>query len=403
MAEAAILGFGTVGSGVYEIIKNSDFSGVVGDDLNVKYILDIRDFNNDEIKPLLTKDFNDILNDDEVSVVCEVMGGLHPAYEFTKQLLQKGVSVATSNKELVATYGAELLEIARANNASYMFEASVGGGIPIIRPMTICTKANIIERIAGILNGTTNYILNEMLEKGKSFDEALSDAQEKGYAERNPAADIEGHDACRKLAILSSMAWGKCVDYNEIPTEGIVNITAEDVSYAKALNCAIKLIGYAELDEDNKIYARVSPMMVSQKVPLSSVDGVFNAVMLKGNYLGDAMFYGRGAGKEATASAVVADMLDCARHLDTKKHNIVWELDNENIMANADEKVLSFFIRCSDTIENIEKQFDDVTYIKLDNMNDEVAFTIKNIQQKKLDAGLGALNNVISCIRLLEE
>ena len=199
------------------------------------------------------------------------------------------------------------------------------------------------------------------------------------------------------------MAWGKCVDYNEIPTEGIVNITAEDVSYAKALNCAIKLIGYAELDEDNKIYARVSPMMVSQKVPLSSVDGVFNAVMLKGNYLGDAMFYGRGAGKEATASAVVADMLDCARHLDTKKHNIVWELDNENIMANADEKVLSFFIRCSDTIENIEKQFDDVTYIKLDNMNDEVAFTIKNIQQKKLDAGLGALNNVISCIRLLEE
>ena len=403
MAEAAILGFGTVGSGVYEIIKNSDFSGVVGDDLNVKYILDIRDFNNDEIKPLLTKDFNDILNDDEVSVVCEVMGGLHPAYEFTKQLLQKGVSVATSNKELVATYGAELLEIARANNASYMFEASVGGGIPIIRPMTICTKANIIERIAGILNGTTNYILNEMLEKGKSFDEALSDAQEKGYAERNPAADIEGHDACRTLAILSSMAWGKCVDYNEIPTEGIVNITAEDVSYAKALNCAIKLIGYAELDEDNKIYARVSPMMVSQKVPLSSVDGVFNAVMLKGNYLGDAMFYGRGAGKEATASAVVADMLDCARHLDTKKHNIVWELDNENIMANADEKVLSFFIRCSDTIENIEKQFDDVTYIKLDNMNDEVAFTIKNIQQKKLDAGLGALNNVISCIRLLEE
>ena len=214
MAKAAILGFGTVGSGVYEIIRDSGFSELLGEKLKVKYILDIRDFDNDEIKPLLTKDFNDILSDSEIKVAAEVMGGLHPAYEFTKSLLEKGVSVVTSNKELVATYGAELLEIAAANNAQYMFEASVGGGIPIIRPMTICTKANAIERIAGILNGTTNYILNEMLEKGKSFDEALSDAQAKGYAERNPAADIEGHDACRKLAILSSMAWGKFVDYN---------------------------------------------------------------------------------------------------------------------------------------------------------------------------------------------
>ena len=401
MAKAAIMGFGTVGSGVYEIIRDSNFTELLGEEMNIKYILDIRDFDDEELKPMLTKDFNDILNDCEVKVVCEVMGGLHPAYEFTKQLLEKGISVATSNKELVATYGAELLEIAAANNASYMFEASVGGGIPIIRPMTVCTKANTIERIAGILNGTTNYILNEMLAKGKTFDDALSDAQEKGYAERNPAADIEGHDACRKLAILSSMAWGKFVDYNEIPTEGIVNISSEDVGYAQKLNSVIKLIGYAELVEDNKIYARVAPMMVSDKIILGSVNGVFNAVMLRGNYLGDAMFYGRGAGKEATASAVVADMLDCARHFNSEKHSIVWDTENDNIMAPCGDKVLSFFVRCSDTKENIEKQFGNVSYVEL--IDGEVAFTVKNIQQKKLDAGLEKLQNVISCIRLLEE
>lgn len=401
MAQAAIMGFGTVGSGVYEIIRDSDFSGLLGEELKVKYILDIRDFDDEEIKPLLTKDFNDILNDEDVKVACEVMGGLHPAYEFTKQLLEKGVSVVTSNKELVATYGAELLEIAAANDASYMFEASVGGGIPIIRPMTVCTKANTVERIAGILNGTTNYILNEMLERGKSFEEALSDAQAKGYAERNPAADIEGHDACRKLAILSSMAWGKFVDYNEIPTEGIVNISSEDVKYAQKLNSVIKLIGYAELEEDNKIYARVAPMMVSDKIILSSVNGVFNAVMLRGNYLGEAMFYGRGAGKEATASAVVADVLDCARHFDSEKHNIVWDTENDGVMADCGDKVLSFFVRCKDTRENIEKQFDCVSYV--DPIEGEIAFTVKNIQQKKLDAGLKELKNVVSCIRLLEE
>lgn len=401
MAQAAIMGFGTVGSGVYEIIRDSDFSGLLGEELKVKYILDIRDFDDEEIKPLLTKDFNDILNDEDVKVACEVMGGLHPAYEFTKQLLEKGVSVVTSNKELVATYGAELLEIAAANNASYMFEASVGGGIPIIRPMTVCTKANTVERIAGILNGTTNYILNEMLEKGKTFEEALSDAQAKGYAERNPAADIEGHDACRKLAILSSMAWGKFVDYNEIPTEGIVNISSEDVKYAQKLNSVIKLIGYAELEEDNKIYARVAPMMVSDKIILSSVNGVFNGVMLRGNYLGDAMFYGRGAGKEATASAVAADVLDCVRHFDGEKHNIVWDTENDGVMADCGDKVLSFFVRCKDTRENIEKQFDCVSYV--DPIEGEIAFTVKNIQQKKLDAGLKELKNVVSCIRLLEE
>jgi len=401
MAKTAILGFGTVGSGVYEIIRDSSFFKMLGEDVMVKYILDIRDFDDEEIKPMLTKDFNDILNDDEVCVVAEVMGGLHPAYEFTKELLQKGVSVVTSNKELVATYGAELLEIAKANDASYMFEASVGGGIPVIRPMSVCTKANKIERIAGILNGTTNYILNEMFEKGKSFEEALADAQAKGYAEKNPAADVEGHDACRKLAILSSMAWGSFVDYNDIPTEGIVNITSEDVSYAEKMDSVIKLIGYAELDEDNKIYARVSPMLVSQKILLSSVTGVFNAVMVRGNYLGDAVFYGRGAGKEATASAVVADILDCIRHFDSKKHNILWDADKNDIMADAEEKKVSFFVRCKDSKENVQKVFANVSYVE--SINAETAFKVSNISNRELTAGVDKLNSVVSCLRIMEE
>lgn len=400
MAKAAILGFGTVGSGVYEIIRDSGFSELLGEKLKVKYILDIRDFDNDEIKPLMTKDFNDILSDDEIKVAAEVMGGLHPAYEFTKSLLEKGVSVVTSNKELVATYGAELLEIAAANNAQYMFEASVGGGIPIIRPMTSCTKANKIERIAGILNGTTNYILNEMLEKGKTFEEALSDAQAKGYAERNPAADVEGHDACRKLAILASMAWGKFVDYNEIPTEGITRITSEDVAYAEKLNCVIKLIGYAECESDGRIYARVAPALVKKSNIISSVNGVFNAVMLRGNYLGDAMFYGRGAGKEATASAVVADIIDCARHFNTQKHNILWEHNNKDIMYPYVEKKCSFLVRAKDSSENIRNSFEKAEF--LDPIDGEIAFTVHDISKRELDAGLEKLDNVISCTVFLE-
>lgn len=401
MAKAAILGFGTVGSGVYEIIRDGGFSELLGEKLKVSYILDIRDFDNDEIKPLLTKDFNNILSDGEIKVVAEVMGGLHPAYEFTKSLLEKGVSVVTSNKELVATYGAELLEIAAANNAQYMFEASVGGGIPIIRPMTICTKANTIERIAGILNGTTNFILNEMLEKGKSFDAALSDAQAKGYAERNPAADIEGHDACRKLAILSSMAWGKFVDYNDIPTEGITNITSEDVDYAQKLGCVIKLIGYAKRESDGRIYARVSPALVSKNNILSSVNGVFNAVMLRGNYLGDAMFYGRGAGKEATASAVVADMLDCARHFNSEKHNILWEHNNKDIMYPCSEEKSTYFVRTSDSTENIKNSFKQAEF--LDPIDGENAFVVHDISKRELDEGLAKLADVISSVVFLEE
>ena len=399
MAKAAILGFGTVGSGVYEILRDKNFTTSAGEDVEVKYILDIRDFDEEEIKKYLVNDFEIIANDKDVKVVAEVMGGLHPAYEFTKRLLENGVSVVTSNKELVATYGAELLELAKKNNASYMFEASVGGGIPVIRPMGICTKANDILRIAGILNGTTNYILNEMFKKGKDFEEALKDAQAKGYAERNPAADVEGHDACRKLAILSSMAWGKFVDYNEIPTEGITKITLDDVKYAEKLNCVIKLIGYSEVVGD-KIYARVSPMLVPDDIILSGVNDVFNAVMIKGDSLGDAMFYGRGAGKLPTASAVVADVIDCVRHFDSKKHNILWDTQNENIMADPKDKKMSFFVRCKDSKENIGKYF-DAKYVALN--EEENAFVTESMSQNELEQKLSELVGVVSYIRIMEK
>ena len=287
MAKIAIMGYGTVGSGVYDIIKkNADklCRNTDGEPVEIKYILDIRDFDDHPEKELFTKEFNDILKDDEVSVVAEVMGGLHPAYEFTKELLESGKSVVTSNKELVATYGSELLEIAKDTNVNYFFEASVGGGIPIIRPMHQCLTANNIEKIAGILNGTTNYILHQMIANGKTFDVALKDAQAKGYAEKNPAADVEGYDACRKIAILASLACGKTVDYNDIETEGITKISLEDVKYAAQMDSVIKLIGYAEFLENGKVYAIVSPMIVSNKSPLSGVDDVFNAIMVTGDW-----------------------------------------------------------------------------------------------------------------------
>lgn len=399
MAKVAVLGFGTVGSGVYEIIRDKSFGSVAGEEIKVKYLLDIRDFDNNEIKPYLTKDFNDIINDDEIVVVAEVMGGLHPAYEFTKQLLQKGVSVVTSNKELVATYGPELLELAKENNALYMFEASVGGGIPVIRPMSICTKANDIKKIAGILNGTTNYILNEMFAKGKDFQGALSDAQAKGYAEKNPAADVEGHDACRKLAILSSMAWGRFVDYNKIPTEGICNITLEDVKYAEAQNCVIKLIGYADVDDDGKIYASVSPMLVSKDMIISSVCDVFNAVSVTGDSLGEAMFYGRGAGKLPTASAVVADIIDCVRHSGSKLHNIEWEVTDEDIMQDYNSKHHTYFVRCSDSKENIQKHFGNVEFTEIN--NNEIGFTVADIEESKFRAELENISSVIAVFKRL--
>lgn len=343
MVKIAIMGFGTVGSGVYEMIKENDYNEEAMSPIQVKYILDIRDFPEHPEKELFTKDFQDILEDNEIYCVVEAMGGLHPAYEFTKSLLEKGVNVVTSNKELVAAYGPELLSIAKDKNANYLFEASVGGGIPIIKPMCSSLKPNKVEKIMGILNGTTNYILTEMFSKNKTFEDALADAQKKGYAERNPAADVEGHDACRKIAILSSLAWGSYVDYRDIVTEGICNITLEDVKCAEKLGYVIKLIGYAE--KKDKIFARVSPMLVPKSHPLAGVDDVFNAIVVEGNYLGTSMFYGRGAGKFPTASAVVADVIESVRHINANKAYIEWKPSEEGYMLDIKDSVSRYFVR----------------------------------------------------------
>lgn len=401
MAKVAIMGFGTVGSGVYDIIKTNGeklSASTYGEKIDVKYILDIRDFDDHPEKELFTKEFNDILNDSDVSVVAEVMGGLHPAYEFTKSLLQSGKSVVTSNKELVATYGTELLEIAREKNVNYMFEASVGGGIPIIRPMHQCLTANNVKSIAGILNGTTNYILNEMIKKGKTFDDALKDAQNNGYAERNPAADIEGHDACRKIAILSSLASGTAVDYNDIETEGITNITLDDVKYAAAMDSVVKLIGYAKLFDDGKIYSIVSPMIVKNTSPLSSVDGVFNAILVTGDCVGDVMFYGAGAGKLPTASAVVADIVDAVKHRERSK-KISWIKPKENIMASADSKSFAYFVRAKASHEEIEAVFGKCEFVNAV-VSGEATFVTPELTDTEAKEKLAKLN-VISGIRIL--
>ena len=403
MAKVAIMGYGTVGSGVYDIIKtNSDklSRSANGESVDIKYILDIRDFDDHPEKELFTKEFNDILNDDEVSVVAEVMGGLHPAYEFTKSLLEAGKSVVTSNKELVATYGTELLEIARGKNVNYFFEASVGGGIPIIRPMHQCLTANNILKIAGILNGTTNYILDQMIRKGKTFETALKDAQNNGFAERNPAADIEGHDACRKIAILASLASGKMIDYNDIDTDGITNITLDDVKYAAAMDSVIKLIGYAQFDENGKVYSIVSPMVIKNSSPLAGVDGVFNAIMVTGDCVGDVMFYGKGAGKLPTASAVVADVVDAVKHSDRSK-KIFWEKPTENIMADIDSKKFEYFVRTTDSAENVQKIFGKCEFV--DNIIDnESAFVTSPLTKSEVEEKLTKLSDVVANIRVMD-
>jgi homoserine dehydrogenase len=311
----AIMGFGVVGSGVGEVItKNQDnLIKKCGEPIEIAHILDLRDFPDSEFK-CFTKDFNDILNDPEVGIVVETMGGTKPAYEFSKQLLLAGKSVITSNKELVAAHGTELLQIARERNLNYLFEASVGGGIPIIRPMFSCLTAGEATDVFGILNGTTNYILTQMFQKGETFDNALRAAQQKGYAEADPTADVEGHDTCRKIAILSALAFGNEVLTERIPTEGITKITAEDVAYAEKLGYSIKLIGHATKAKDGGVYAAVFPAFVPKSNPLAGINDVFNGIIVKGEDLGDVMFYGRGAGKLPTANAVVADVVDAIKH-----------------------------------------------------------------------------------------
>ena len=402
MINIAVLGYGTVGSGVVEVINTSydSIAKKAGEEINIKYVLDLRDFPGDPIQEKIVHDFDVIINDPEVKIVVEVMGGVEPAFTFTKRALESGKSVCTSNKELVAKHGVELLEIARAKNINYLFEASCGGGIPIIRVLNSSLTADEIDEITGILNGTTNYILTEMSANGSDFEEVLKDAQNKGYAERNPEADVEGYDACRKIAILSSLAFGRSVNYEEVYTEGITKITAADIKYANDMKTSIKLLATSRKVGD-KFYAMVSPVMIDGTSPLFSVNGVFNAVFVHGNVLGDAMFYGSGAGKLPTASAVVADVVDEAKHL------------NRNIMMHWSSKKLDlmdisqvegrFFVRVQGTPEEkadrVKTLFGDVQIRQLADLPGEFGFVTPVMTEAQYQEKAGQLDGIISMIR----
>ena len=410
MISVAIMGHGVVGSGVAEILtthKQKLFASI-GEEIYVKHILDLREFPDSPLADRFTKDFNDILNDREVRVVVEVMGGLNPAYDFVKKCLKSGKSVVTSNKELVAAHGAELLQIAKDENVNFLFEASVGGGIPIIRPISQCLVANIVDEIAGILNGTTNFILTKMIEDGMQFDAALKLAQDLGFAERNPAADIEGHDACRKICILASLAFGKHVYPNFVHTEGITEITLEDVKYAEAYNCVIKLIGRVKRLDDGKIDIIVAPMFVPNKSQLANIDYEFNGIMVRGDCTGDVVFYGKGAGKLPTASAVVADVIDCCKHLKTRKF-LYWADGNGKNILPWEESGRAMYVRAngSNVAEKAEKLFGEVTVInKADAPADEKAFVVKAMPYNEFAEKIAQLEadgvSVLSSIRVAD-
>ena len=400
MIHVAVLGYGTVGSGVVEVIEENKalVNKKACEELNVKYILDLRDFPGDPYEAKVVHDVNVILDDPEVSIVCETMGGVKPAYDFTKSALLKGKSVCTSNKELVANHGPELLQIAKANNCNYFFEASVGGGIPIIRPLNAALTAEKIEAITGILNGTTNYILTKMQNEGANFEDVLKQAQELGYAERNPEADVEGYDACRKIAILSSLMVGKNVKYEDIYTEGITKITADDFVYAKAMGKSIKLLAMSKALEQGTL-AMVSPCMIDSTYPLYMVQDVFNAILVKGNMLGDSMYYGRGAGKLATASAVVADVIECARNMG-RTLPIFWYAENEQLVDIA-EVERAFFVRALGSAKaEVEAAFAGGKLVEVEG-RDDFGFVTPVMKEKDFAAKYEALGDkVLGRIRM---
>lgn len=399
MVKVAIFGYGTVGSGVFEVINknNKTIQNKLGDELQVKYVLDLRDFENDPVQDVLVHDVEVILNDPEVAIICETMGGVKPAYEFTKRALESGKSVCTSNKELVEKHGAELIKVAKAHNCSYLFEASVGGGIPIIRPLITSLAQEEVESITGILNGTTNYILTKMELDGADFEAVLKRAQEKGYAEANPEADVCGYDAGRKIAILTSLAYGKNVDFADIYTEGITAITKADFAYAKQMDSTIKLFAKS-VNKNGKYYAMVAPFVVNSENPLSAVKNVFNAVLVKGNMVADTMYYGKGAGKLATASAVVADVIDCAKHLG-KHVNIVWE-DEKLEISPIDSASRRFFVRVASTDKAaIEQSFGKVEFLESVSA-DECGFVTEEMTESEYKAKAEKAGNVINMIRM---
>ncbi len=400
MVKIAILGFGTVGSGVFNVINTNKelINKRTGKEIEIKYVLDLRDFPGNPVDDVLTHDFNDILNDPEVKVVAEVMGGLKPAYEFTKQCLEAGKSVCTSNKELVAARGPELIRIAREHGVNYLFEASCGGGIPIIRSLNEALIADDIDEISGILNGTTNYILTKMSREGMLFDDVLKDAQDMGYAERNPEADIEGYDAQRKIAILSSIAFGKPVDYQNVYTEGITKITPVDLEFAKKFGAAVKLLAYSAKKE-GKYYAMVAPFMIGKDHPLYSVDGVFNAIFVHGNMLGDGMFYGSGAGSLPTASAVSADIAQAVKNEGRCLYNNWGEGRIE--LSGIDSFESRFFVRLEKSFrDEAKKVFGEKTeFTEIEIAGEECAFITEKMTEKEFAQKISKLSGIKSSIR----
>ncbi len=382
MIKIAVLGYGTVGSGVFEVIRTNRerIRKNAGEEIEIKYVLDLRDFPGDPVSDVLVHDFNVILEDPEIQIVAEVMGGTGAAYQFTKQALLAGKSVCTSNKALVAEHGRELMEIAREKNINYLFEASCGGGIPIIRALNASLTGDVINEITGILNGTTNYMMYKMDVEGSDFDEVLKEAQQKGYAEADPTADVEGHDACRKIAILSTLAYSKYIDYKSIYTEGITKITPADMDYARAINRKIKLLATSKQMEEG-CYAMVAPFLVNDENPLYGVNDVFNAVFVNGNMLGDAMFYGSGAGKLPTASAVVGDIVDAARHLKTGTLRNGWSGEPAHMMS-LDHVTGEFLVRIkAEAREKAETVFETKTILQLPNHPEEMALLTGEMSQ----------------------
>nr|WP_076776624.1 homoserine dehydrogenase [Lachnoclostridium phocaeense] len=384
MVKIAVLGYGTVGSGVVEVLRTNQkvIDERLGEELRIKYVLDLRDFPDDPVQEFITHDFEEIVSDEEVKIVVEVMGGIEPAYTFVKRSLEAGKSVATSNKALVAKHGADLLKIAKDKNVNFLFEASVGGGIPILRPLHSSLTGDVIEEITGILNGTTNYMMTKMFYEGADYDEVLKEAQDNGFAERNPEADVEGYDACRKIAILSSIISGKQVDFEDIYCEGITKITVEDMKYAKAMGMTIKLLAICKRDGE-KLNAMVAPCLLRAEHPLFAINGVFNSIFVHGNMLGDAMFYGSGAGKLPTASAVVGDIVEEARNLD-RNLGVMWSSEKLALEDRRDVE-RRFFVRMKGSREELQDRvasvFGMVQFVQAEGVSGEFGFVTEKMPE----------------------
>ena len=397
MIKIAVMGYGTIGSGVVQVIETNQDSicRKIGEGIEVKYILDLRNFEGDPIQSRVVHDYKTIAEDPDVAIVVESMGGIEPAYTFVKAMLEAGKSVTTSNKALVAAHGADLIATAKHKNVNFMFEASVGGGIPIIRALNSCLTADRIEEISGIVNGTTNYMMTKMAEEGCDFEEVLKEAQEKGYAEKDPTADIEGHDAGRKIAILTSLIAGQQVDFEDVYTEGISSITATDILYAKKMDRVIKLLATSRKVADT--YTMGAPFPLPKEHPLYTVNGVFNAVFVRGNMLGDAMFYGSGAGSLPTASAVVADVVELAKHIG-KHIELEWRPEKLEI-ADYRQQSTRFFVRTNAEKPEIERIFDTVQYINVPEAAGEIGFVTSEMKEEDYEKKAAQLGSVIQMIR----